>query len=421
MIGVMSAYPLVDRLGLPRTRGNGRLLAALAVDALGNGLFAPFLLLFLSQWTGASLVAVGAAVTLARLLALPLGVLAGPLTDRLGPQPTLVASGVLQAAGMSGFLLAGSMWQITLCALLAAAGDATFWVAIRSMTAAVVAAPDRPRWLSAQIALRNASFAAGGLTAAVAAASPGPHVLPVLAAVNAASFVGLALLIGTWRPRLVPTAPPPSTPGSFRTVLADRAYLLFVLVNLLLVLCMATPGLLLAVYVAQVLHGPLWLVGVVFTMETVLIALCQTVVGRLIETRRRTTALRWAALAFAASFAVYALLPGVPAYAVAPGLILAVLVATVANLLEGPSGIGLVTDAAPDHLRGRYTAVYQLSWNIGKALTPGLATWLLARGPAVPWLALVGCCVAAYLLLGRLARRLPARVDHPAALADVPA
>ncbi|WP_196279470.1 MFS transporter [Catellatospora vulcania] len=412
----MTAYPLLDQLGLPRTRGNGRLLAALAVDALGNGLFAPFLLLFLSQWTGASLAVVGAAVTLARLVALPLGVLAGPLTDRLGPQPTLVASGLLQAAGMGGFLLAADVWQIAVCALLAAVGDAAFWVAIRSMTAAVVDVPDRPRWLAAQIALRNASFAAGGLTAALAATAPGPRVLPALAAVNAASFVALALLIGTWRPRLIPREQAASVePGSFRTVLRDRVYLLYVLVNLLLVLCMAIPGLLLAIYVSQVLDGPLWLVGVLFTMETVLIAGLQTVLGRLMEHRRRTAALRWAAVAFAASFAVYAALPGVPGHLVAPGLILAMLAATAANLLEGPSGIGLVTDAAPDHVRGRYTAVYQLSWNIGKALSPGLATWLLARGPAMPWLALIACCAAAYLLLLRLGALLPKRVDLPVA------
>ncbi|MBV1850170.1 MFS transporter [Catellatospora tritici] len=417
----MSSQTLAERLGLPRTRGNGRLLTALAIDALGNGLMAPFLLLFLGAWTGLDLLVIGSVLTAARLAALPLGVAAGPFTDRIGPRRALVCSGLAQAAGMGGFLLCTQAWQVAGCALLAAVGDATFWVAHRSMTAAVVPEGDRPRWLGAQIALRNGAFALGGLAAALVVAAPGRTGLAALVAVNAASFLALAALVGTWHPAtLVPSHSSDVDTPSYRVVLADRAYLLFVGVNLLLVVAMATPALLLAVYVGDVLHGPVWLVGVAFTVETVLIALCQTVVGRLLERHRRTTVLRWAALAFAASFLAYALLPAVPASLLGPCLIGAVLITTVANLLEGPTGIGLVTDAAPDRVRGRYTAVYQLSWNIGKAITPGAAAWLLDRGPAVPWLTLTACCALAYALLTRLARLLPTRVDNPRHASTLP-
>ncbi|GHJ48778.1 MFS transporter [Catellatospora sp. TT07R-123] len=406
---------MAERLGLPRTRGNGRLLVALAIDALGNGVMAPFLLLFLGAWTGLDLLVIGSVLTAARLAALPLGMAAGPLTDRLGPRRALVLSGAAQAAGTGGFLLCTGPAQVAACALLAAVGDAVFWVAYRSLTAAVVPEPDRPRWLGAQIALRNAAFAVGGLAAALVVAAPGRTGLAVLAAANAASYLVLAVMIGTWHPAVAPTARHSDVDAvSYRVVLADRPYLLFVGVNLLLVVAMATPALLLAVYVGEVLHGPVWLVGVAFTVETVLIALCQTVVGRVLERRRRTSVLRWAALAFAASSAAYALLPAVPGGLLGPCLLGAVLITTAANLLEGPTGIGLVTDAAPDRVRGRYTAVYQLSWNVGKAVVPGAAAWLLDRGPAVPWLALTACCVLAYALLTRLSRLLPAHVDRPA-------
>ena len=64
-------------------------------------------------------------------------------------------------------------------------------------------------------------------------------------------------------------------------------------------------------------------------------------------------------------------------------------------------------------MRGRFTAIYQLTWNVGKALTPGLAAWLLARGPSLPWLTLLGCCILAYVLLLQLGRVLPPIVDRP--------
>lgn len=417
----MTALPLrarlADRLGLPTMGGNGRLMTALAVDALGSGLYLPFVLLFLVEWTGLSLVAVGATLTVARTVALPIGLLTGPLTDRLGPRVTLILSGVAQASALGGYLIAGSLWQVGVFALLAAVGDGAFWVASRSMTAVVVPAADRPRWLGAQIALRNGTFALGGLVAATVMINPSRYAMVALVAGNAVSFAALAVLVATWKPRLLPPEPPCLTCEpvrvSFRTVLADRPYLLFVVVNLLLVFAMATPGLLLAVYVRDALHGPLWLVGVGFTLETVLIALLQTVVTRAIERRSRTAVLRWSAIVFAASFALLAVLPVGPAVLLGPGLIAFALLVTAANLLEGPTGIGIVTDAAPDQVRGRYTAIYQLSWNIGKALTPGAGAWLLARGPSVPWLALLGCCAAAYALLLRLTRLLPAAVDRP--------
>lgn len=409
----MTTYPLAERLGLPRLAGNGRLLAALAIDALGSGLYLPFVLLFLVGWTGLGLVAVGATLTIARTAAIPLGLFTGPLTDRLGPRPTLALSGAAQAAALGGYLISDSVWEIGVFSLLAALGDGAFWVSIRSMTAAVVPAPQRPRWLGAQIALRNATFALGGVIATTVMVNPSRYTMMGLAAANAASFAVLALLIGTWRPRMLPDEPlgETSAPPSFRVVLADRAYLLFVAVNLLLVFAMTTPGLLLAVYVGEVLHGPLWLVGACFTLETVLIALGQTVVAKAIERRSRSAALRWAVVAFAASFALLAALPVVPALLLGPGLIAVALLTTMANLLEGPSGIGIVTDAASDQVRGRYTAIYQLTWNVGKALTPGLAAWLLARAPSLPWLALLGCCTVAYILLLKLGRILPPSVD----------
>jgi sugar phosphate permease len=59
----------------------------------------------------------------------------------------------------------------------------------------------------------------------------------------------------------------------------------------------------------------------------------------------------------------------------------------------------LVVAAAPEHLRGRYMAVYQLSWALGQAAAPGLFGWLFTAGHALPWLTLAAGCAACALLL----------------------
>ncbi len=65
-------------------------------------------------------------------------------------------------------------------------------------------------------------------------------------------------------------------------------------------------------------------------------------------------------------------------------------------------------EAAPDHLRGRYLGLFQLSWGIGGAITPVAFTWLLAHGATTVWwvLALIALVSAAYLQT--LPRTLPA-------------
>ncbi|MFD0347020.1 hypothetical protein ACFQ0M_15175 [Kitasatospora aburaviensis] len=54
--------------------------------------------------------------------------------------------------------------------------------------------------------------------------------------------------------------------------------------------------------------------------------------------------------------------------------------------------------------RGRYLAVYQLSWNLGQAVAPGLLTLLLGHGAAWPWLFLLVVSLTAVPGLLRLER-----------------
>jgi MFS family permease len=83
---------------------------------------------------------------------------------------------------------------------------------------------------------------------------------------------------------------------------------------------------------------------------------------------------------------------------------------TVAELLQAPTSSALTVALAADHLRGRYLGLEELMWGLARVLAPVLFTWLLARDPGLPWLALCLCCLAAVVVLHRLNRVLPAHV-----------
>jgi hypothetical protein len=115
--------------------------------------------------------------------------------------------------------------------------------------------------------------------------------------------------------------------------------------------------------------------------------------------------LRLAAGGWEISFLLLWMLEAIPAAAVVPGAVSAIVIFTGAEMLQGPVLNALVVATAPTALRGRYLAVYQLSWAFGRAAAPGALSWLLAIGPGWPWAALTATCSACALLLH--GRRMP--------------
>ncbi len=107
-------------------------------------------------------------------------------------------------------------------------------------------------------------------------------------------------------------------------------------------------------------------------------------------------------------------------------LLVIVVVYTLGELVHSPSGGALSVSAAPEAVRGRYLATYQLSYSLASALAPSLFTALLAVDGRLPWAVLTVAAVGAALALLRLERHLPAEAVHaeppaPAAPAPVPA
>jgi dipeptide/tripeptide permease len=169
--------------------------------------------------------------------------------------------------------------------------------------------------------------------------------------------------------------------------------------NFLFVLCMMVLDVLLALYLVRVLHEPVWLSGLLFAANTVAVALGQTAVWGLFQHRRPVRVLQLSATVWGASFLLMWLLAALPASFAIPGVFVAVAVFTAAELIQGPVFNGLVVAAAPERLRGRYMAVYQLSWALGQAAAPGLFGWLFTTNHALPWIALAAACAACVLIL----------------------
>ncbi|MFE2916622.1 MFS transporter [Kitasatospora indigofera] len=398
-----------DRLGLPDTTGRRRLVGAHLVDSLGTGLLLAFTVLYFTRTTGLGVAAVGAAITLARLLALPTAILTGPLIDRFGARQVASCGNALSALAYGGFLAAHQAWQIVLVCLLAQAGAVAYWTSSTGLVVLAAAGGERTRWFALVQTLRNAGLGIGGALGSLVVAGSGTGGLRLLVLLNALSYAAATVLLARWRPAGTTGAAAPARPGApgggYRRVLRDGRYVLLVGINLCSVFGSMIISMLLAVYLTEGLHQQAWVAGSLLVMNGVQVVLTQSVVARRLERFRPTRVLAAASLVNAVAFALFALMASAPGWAVLAGLHAAMFLFNAAETMATPFAEDLSVSLADPALRGRYLAVYQLSWNTGQALAPGLLTLLLVRGTLWPWAflaALALAAVPALLLLERM-------------------
>ncbi|WP_441246655.1 MFS transporter [Kitasatospora sp. McL0602] len=396
------------------TRTGGRhLLGAHLIDSTGSGLLLAFTVVYFARTTPLGLTEIGAAISLGRLLALPTALLTGPVIDRLGARQVAAAANLLSALAYTAFLTAGQAWQIVGVVCLAQIGTAAYWTASTGLVVLAAEAPDRPRWFALVGSLRNGGLAVGGAIGALLLATGGTTGLRATVVANAVSFAVAAALLATWQPPVRAAAPTTSAvEGSYRTVLRDRRYLLLVAVNLSFVLASLVLSLLLAVYLTEGLHRQAWVAGSLLVLNSAQVVLTQTAVARRLSRHRPIRVVVAGALLNALAFGLFALLSAAPGWAVMAGLYAAMLVYNLAETVATPFREELSVSLAHPGLRGRYLAVYQLSWTLGQTVGPALLTLLLGWGAACPWLFLAAASLTAVPLLLALEREsvAPARV-----------
>lgn len=401
-----------NRLGLPDLGGRYQLAGALFTDSLGDGLFVPFAVVYFLHTTGLSLSLVGLGLSAASLLAMPAAPVSGMLIDRFSPAAVVITGNLVSAAAFAGYLLVDRLWELIFFAFFAAAGNRFFWTANLALVGEAFEGPERARWFAFQRAARNAGYGLGGLLAAAALGSGSGIGYRALALANSVSFLVAATLVFRWRRREAAAGRRADGTergdsdgaksrgrGGYRAALTDRPFLLLTGMNVVFVLCMMVLDVLLAVYLVRVVHEPVWLSGFLFAANTVAVAVCQTVVWGMFASRRPVRVLQLSAAVWGGSFLLLWLVSALPASFAIPGVFVAIAVYTIAELIQGPVFNGLVVATAPEHLRGRYMAVYQLSWALAQAAAPGLFGWLFSTNHALPWIVLASGCAGCVLIL----------------------
>ncbi len=412
---------VLSRLGFPAIGRHRLFVTAIGIDALGSGVWMPLSVLYFIRVTDLSLVQVGVALSIAATLSFPLALVIGAVVDRYGAKGVLQFGNVLQAIGFVAYPAAHSVVAVTLVVAIAAMGRTAFWGSYSPMVAAVSEAGEREKWFGFLGALRNCGFAVGGLMAA-AAITIGTHdAFHAVVLLNAASYVLAFVLMlrvevhGVHRDGVLQRQG-----GGWSQVARDPGYRWLVGANFGYAMGCLALNVVMPVYIVQMLDLPGWVSGSVYVINTVLIG-----VGQGLIVRQMTGSVRWRIVVLAAGLMIVSFLLLYAAGELSMGLAIAVVlmaavVYTLGEMAGGPVLAALAAESPPPHLRGRYLAVYQLSWNAASAVAPVLYLWLLHQGHLPAWavlsaLALFGaaCCLP-------LRRLMPLAAQHVTNTVRVP-
>jgi MFS family permease len=419
---------VLQRLGFPDVGPHRRFVSALAIDALGSGIWMPLSMLYFLHQTSLSLVQLGLAMTIANALAMLVVPYLGSLVDRLGPKIMMQAGNAGAAAAFVLYPFAHSLAAVSVLVFCATATRQAFWGALGPMVTQITRPGEREMWFGFLQAMRNAGYGVGGVLSAVALTVGSGAAFQSVVLANAASYVVAFVLmvgvVGGGRPSRTE-----AVAGERRNAwvaFSDRGYRALMAVIFCYALATMTLNVTMPVYFVDSLGLPGWVPGTVFVINTVMIGIGQGLVVKAMtgSTRRRVLQ---AAVAF--TVASYVMFYLAHALSVAGGIVVVLLAAfvyTLAEMTAGPVVSALSAEAPPADQRGRYMAATQLAWSAAAAVSPLLYSALLDRGALAAWGGPVAICVVWALLIEALARRMPrvgrpvTNLAEPEPVADVP-
>jgi MFS family permease len=380
------------------------------LNAFGNGVVLPFLLIYLHNVRGIPLGLAGLAAATQSATALASGFLAGSLSDRIGPRRVLIASLVVMSVAFGLMPSIRSAGDAFLIYVVWGIGSGAFWPAQSALLAGLAPPRRRAAAYAFQRLTMNLGVALGGVVAGLIASVARPGTFTVLFLLDVATFAAYLVVLVAWGPS--PTLHPDRATGSWRQVARDRTIVSYSLLNAVFIAAaIAVMVELLPAFAKNVAHVDEKEIGLIFALDSLAVVTLQLPVAKLVEGRRRMRGLALMGVVWAiALLAVGA--GGAWTAATAAALVFAgaTVLFAFGETLHGAIHAPLAADLAPPQLVGRYLASASLSWQAGWIIGPAIGGFMLQHAPLALWPAAAGINLACAGWALALERRLPERV-----------
>ena len=393
-----------------------RFLLGVLMNSLGGGLTLPVLVIYLHSVRGISLLMSSLVLSWMALVGLVASPIFGSLVDRLGPRRVLRFGIACCVLGALGWIRVHSFGEALLVGAVVSIANSATWPPQTTLVARLVDEDQRQKLFGRQFMMLNLGLGLGGLISAVIVDLHHPVTFTYLYLLDALSFAVFFIFISSLRGE--GEAPPKDDSDSqvkegYREVLRDRLFMRLNLTSVIMLTCgYASLDGGMPVLLSTVGHLPVKALGPIWAVNTGVIVVSQLFVLKRIEGRSRTKLLGLVGLLWASCWFLIWIGVGMSPMWTFIFAAAGVGVFALGETLWSPIGPTLANELAPEHLRGRYSAVTSLVWVISGALGPAISGLMLSAHWVTGWFVLLICGALGAGLMGvRLGAAFTAKQD----------
>src|SRR5688572_5966076 len=191
------------------------------MNAFGNGLVLPFLLIYLHNEQGIGLGVAGLILATNAGVSLVAGPVAGALVDRVGGKVMLTVALGFLTAGFTAYAFVESPWQGFLASAVTGIGNGAFWPAQSTLLAGLTTRAQRTSTFAMQRVVMNLGIGIGGVVGGFIATES----FRALFLLDALTFVAYAAVLTIFVPDPGRAEPRAERPGSYATLFRHKVFM----------------------------------------------------------------------------------------------------------------------------------------------------------------------------------------------------
>ena len=360
-----------------------RIIGVTFIDRVGGAMLFPFFALYLTKKFEIGMTQVGVLFVAFSISSFIGSMLGGAITDRFGRKSIIIFGLVASSLSTLAMGFINTYQLFFILAIFVGILTDTAGPAHQAMIADILPEEKRAEGYGILRVAFNLAVtfgpAIGGILAATSYLS-----LFVTDAVISLITAGLFIrFVPETKPESSPDEPQPTVGGTFRgylSVFQDKAFMLFMGATILMVLTYMNMNTTLGVFLRDFHSVPEAGYGMLLSINAAMVVFLQFPITRKVEKFKPLLVMAGGTFLTAIGFALYGFVSNYLFF------IVAMVIITFGEMIVSPVSQALVAKFAPEKMRGRYMAVFGISWGIPFAVGPVLAGIVLDNyDPRLLW------------------------------------
>jgi MFS family permease len=370
------------------------------IDRIGGTLLFPFFALYITQKFNVGMTQAGILLGMSSLFGLIGSTIGGALTDKFGRKQLILFGLVFSAISTLTFGLVNNLSALYPLMVVVGLLSSVAHPAHDAMIADILPEKQRQEGFGVLRVVGNLAWIIGPTIGGVVANINFFYLFVIDAVI---SCIVAAIIFRT----IPETKPEPhayaeseslwQTVIGYRVVLKDFAFMAFMTAGILMMVVYQQMYSTLSVYLRDNHNINPSGYGFLMTTSAITVVLFQFWVSRLIKRRPPFLMMAFGTVFYMIGFALFGVVTVYVLFA------LNIVIITIGEMIVVPTSQAIATNFAPETMRGRYMAIFGLSWAIPSTIGPGAAGYILDNyNPNLLWFiggALCGLSVLAYYAL----------------------